>query len=81
MAFKEDSKKGLGMRFLLCFSAYTNGQKLMSTRRNPKNIDCINGIRTMAMSWVVLGHTYFFASQIVPWENKFTLEDVISNNL
>ena len=43
--------------WLLCFSVVTNGEKILSTRQSPNNINVINGIRTISTFWVVLGHT------------------------
>ena len=43
--------------FLMCFSLYTNGFKILSTKQPPGSLTCINGIRFISMSWVILGHT------------------------
>ncbi|CAH0581525.1 unnamed protein product [Chrysodeixis includens] len=60
----------LGYRFVLkkdvkqmsvlyrSFSVYTNGEILTTFSSNPGNIQCLDGIRTLAMLWVVLGHTF-----------------------
>lgn len=44
------------LRALLCFSAWTNGQKLFNTRQPAGTLTCLNGIRVISISWVILGH-------------------------
>ena len=44
------------------FSIYNNLIKLFNTNSGPSdggNLSCINGIRAISISWVVLGHTFF----------------------
>ena len=44
-------------KFVLCFSAYANLKMVMSTQQSGKDhLDCMNGIRFISMTWVVLGH-------------------------
>ena len=52
---------GLIGELLLCFSLYTNGYKLLSTKQPPGSLTSINGIRFLSMSWVILGHTFYFS--------------------
>ncbi|CAH0702271.1 unnamed protein product [Spodoptera exigua] len=40
------------------FSLYTNGQRLTTFNPSGGNLQCIDGIRTLAMLWVVVGHTF-----------------------
>ena len=56
----EDIKNaGLGKKLLLSFSAYTNGKNLMSTESfGSGHLDCLNGIRFISMTWVVIGHCF-----------------------
>ena len=44
-------------QFLLCFSLYTNGCKLLNTKQSAETLSCLNGIRVISMMWVILGHT------------------------
>ncbi|XP_068632599.1 nose resistant to fluoxetine protein 6-like [Battus philenor] len=41
----------------ISFSAYTNTQRLMTFKSGPETLHCLDGIRTLAMIWVVVGHT------------------------
>ena len=45
----------------MCFSLYTNGYKILSTKQPPGALTCLNGIRFISMLWVILGHTIGFA--------------------
>ncbi|XP_014242802.1 nose resistant to fluoxetine protein 6-like [Cimex lectularius] len=47
-----------GEHMILAFSAYTNLNKLISTKTSPDSITCINGLKALSISWVVLGHKY-----------------------
>ncbi|XP_047019658.1 O-acyltransferase like protein-like isoform X2 [Helicoverpa zea] len=40
------------------FSVYTNGQRLTTFSTTAGSMQCLDGIRTLAMVWVVVGHTY-----------------------
>ncbi|CAG0919598.1 unnamed protein product [Notodromas monacha] len=61
-------KKDLGVQTLISFSVWTNGEKLLSTSRNSAAIGCLDGIRFISMTWVVLGHCFLFSSSAV-WAN------------
>ncbi|XP_035698599.1 nose resistant to fluoxetine protein 6-like [Branchiostoma floridae] len=52
---------GIAGRIILSFSVYTNIGKLLSTKQAPGSIKCLNGIRFLSMSWIILGHTYQIA--------------------
>ncbi|XP_044753277.1 nose resistant to fluoxetine protein 6-like [Coccinella septempunctata] len=43
---------------LVAFSFYTNGKKLCQTSRNPSQLLCLNGLKTLSIIWVIAGHTY-----------------------
>jgi hypothetical protein len=40
------------------FSAHHNIQKLFNTKTSGDNLGCINGIRFISMTWVLIGHTF-----------------------
>ncbi|GFU16713.1 nose resistant to fluoxetine protein 6 [Nephila pilipes] len=46
------------VRVLLAFSLITNFKKFANTKTSSETLSCLNGIRFLCMSWVVLGHTY-----------------------
>ncbi|XP_065155200.1 nose resistant to fluoxetine protein 6-like [Atheta coriaria] len=46
---------------LLAFSVVTNGEKLFATTEpgtNAGQLECLSGIRSMSMMWVILGHMF-----------------------
>lgn len=50
---------------LLAFSVIGNGKKVLSMEAKAGQLDCIHGIRFISMTWVILGHTYYFAAKYV----------------
>ncbi|CAH2076886.1 unnamed protein product, partial [Iphiclides podalirius] len=53
------SKKDTGIRTIYsCFSVYTNTRRLVTFKPGAEPLHCIDGIRALAMFWVVLGHTF-----------------------
>uniref|UniRef100_A0A2H1WV80 SFRICE_009648 n=1 Tax=Spodoptera frugiperda TaxID=7108 RepID=A0A2H1WV80_SPOFR len=40
------------------FSVYTNGRRVMTFTSGANTIECLDGIRALAMMWVVLGHSF-----------------------
>ncbi|GFT13910.1 o-acyltransferase like protein [Nephila pilipes] len=48
-------------RILLSFSMISNLKRLFSTETSIENFSCIQGLRVLTISWVILGHAYFFA--------------------
>ncbi|XP_075974564.1 nose resistant to fluoxetine protein 6-like [Anticarsia gemmatalis] len=40
------------------FSVYTNGRRLMTFTSGPDTVECLDGIRALAMAWVVVGHSF-----------------------
>ncbi|XP_045494737.1 nose resistant to fluoxetine protein 6-like [Colias croceus] len=47
------------MHPLRIFSAYSNMAILLDTPDKPGKLECLDGVRAMAMLWVLLGHTYY----------------------
>jgi hypothetical protein len=56
----EIKKDGPIICVLHCFSALTNGRKLLSMKvsKSPSNLSCVHGIRVLSTLWVVIGHTW-----------------------
>jgi peptidoglycan/LPS O-acetylase OafA/YrhL len=53
-------RKNIFSKSLLAFSVYSNGLHLLSTKTGgTDHLDCMNGMRFLSMTWVVLGHSFF----------------------
>lgn len=52
-------------RILLCFSIFTNGQKILNTEQTEGQLMSIHGIRFLSLTWVILGHTYITSVAII----------------
>ena len=60
---KSGSRSGRAVEALHCFSALSNGRKLLApTAATSQNFACLNGIRVISTTWVVMGHTYYALS-------------------
>uniref|UniRef100_K1PPN2 Nose resistant to fluoxetine protein 6 n=1 Tax=Magallana gigas TaxID=29159 RepID=K1PPN2_MAGGI len=53
---KHAQKPGIVGRLVLCFSAYTNGKKILGTSQPKGSLTAVNGIRFLSMSWVILAN-------------------------
>ncbi|XP_072939052.1 nose resistant to fluoxetine protein 6-like [Epargyreus clarus] len=45
------------------FSVYTNTRRLLTFNSSPGSLECLDGIRALAMIWVILGHSFFTLSE------------------
>ncbi|XP_060803883.1 nose resistant to fluoxetine protein 6-like [Amyelois transitella] len=60
---KQDPKQANVL--LRSFSLYTNGKRLTSFASHPNSLPCLDGIRSIAMLWVVIGHTFITENFII----------------
>ena len=51
---------------LICFSILKNARTLINTKSPKDSIRSINGIRAISMTWVILGHVFFFSILTAP---------------
>ena len=65
-------------RFLMSFSLIQNFEFVISSQQaGSDRLDCIEGIRALSMTWVVLGHSFLFSTSFLFINNKmFTDIDV-----
>ncbi|KAL0831536.1 hypothetical protein ABMA28_002330 [Loxostege sticticalis] len=61
---KRDPKKANKMFTL--FSIYTNTKNFFVFHSNPNAITCLDGIRSFAMMWVIVGHTFVTQLSYIP---------------
>ncbi|CAG4952659.1 unnamed protein product [Colias eurytheme] len=73
-------KKKEVSRILTSFSIYTNTRRLVNFESHKNALECVDGIRTLSMFWVICGHTYIFTfmtpphnmSDVVQWSSYFS---------
>ena len=54
---------GKAVEALHCFSALTNGRKMLAASApGVQNFACLNGLRVISTTWVIMGHTYYIFS-------------------
>lgn len=66
---KHETQPNVLVRVLLCFAMSRNLPKLLNTKQAEGGISCLNGIRVISISWVILGHTLVFILQAQASEN------------
>jgi len=68
-----------GKQLLLSFSLYTNLKELMNTQVKSKDtLTCLDGMRFISMTWVVLGHNFIFSTNSLIFNNFKILADIFS---
>ncbi|CAL1300173.1 unnamed protein product [Larinioides sclopetarius] len=50
----------LPVRYLLCFSLYTNICRLLKKDTSPDSIKVFHGMKVITILWVILNHTYYY---------------------
>ncbi|XP_060085261.1 nose resistant to fluoxetine protein 6-like [Ylistrum balloti] len=61
----------------VAFSIVTNTRKLLSTSTSSGHLTSLNGMRVLSMFWIILGHTYLFASLGMTVENSLAAVKII----
>ncbi|CAL1300170.1 unnamed protein product [Larinioides sclopetarius] len=52
----------LPVKYLLCFSLYTNTSRLLKKDTSPNSIKVIHGMKVITCLWVILNHTYYYVN-------------------
>ena len=60
-------------RLLMCFSVLYNTSRLLTVRSTgDTTLDAVHGVRFLSMTWVILGHTFFFMIYVTSkWISKY----------
>lgn len=59
-----------------CFSLYSNGIKLFSSKISNDTLGCLNGLRVISMMWIVIGHRFILTSSIPAVNSVQYLEQI-----
>ena len=62
--------------FVTPFSLFQTIPTLLATKQGPSVITCLNGLRVISMTWVILGHSFSFRGRNV--DNLSVMESVLS---
>ena len=54
---------GVGMQLMKSFSLYETVPKMMDSSPKPNQLQGLDGIRFLSMSWVILGHVWSMAAR------------------
>ncbi|XP_041468383.1 nose resistant to fluoxetine protein 6-like [Lytechinus variegatus] len=75
-AKQKKDRKGCCERFLLSFSFPRNLKQILKTDTKEGSMLCLNGIRVISMTWVILGHTIMLVYQVFgdTWDGIFALD-------
>ncbi|XP_052756162.1 O-acyltransferase like protein-like [Galleria mellonella] len=63
----------------LSFSVYTNTLRLVTYKPVPGALECLDGIRAIAMLWVLVGHTYLHYLSAPALHNPLEIFDFIQS--
>ena len=75
-------KKGnLGYQMLRCFSLVENLSFIFSVPKGgSQRLGCLEGMRSMSMTWVILGHHFAFGPGLLHLQNNQQVMDIQSNH-
>ncbi len=62
------------LKIIKAFSAYTNAKKIFSLDSNENDLECLHGVRFLAFSWIVLGHTYIYRLAVTGMQLNFIIK-------
>lgn len=76
----QSQSERFSVRMLHCFSALSNAKAVLNTStNNPDNLACLNGIRVVTTTWVMMGHIWrWHISRSNLLYNRNQLYEVIS---
>ncbi|XP_066933871.1 nose resistant to fluoxetine protein 6-like [Clytia hemisphaerica] len=68
-----DKEQPFYIRFLQCFSMVRNSRALCNTSVPKGAITCLNGIRTISITWIIMGHYVIYFSEMSPTGNVLAM--------
>ncbi|XP_067687081.1 nose resistant to fluoxetine protein 6-like [Haliotis asinina] len=76
----------LGRQLLLSFSIRRNTERILCTKTDNRDLDCLHGVRVLSMAWVILGHatswdglnSYENVKDYAEWTRRFTMQVILN---
>ena len=64
---KEKHKHGIGFKIITSFSLISNMEFIfkVSDGKKGQRFDCLEGMRAISMTWVILGHNFIFGPTLL----------------
>ena len=64
---EEKIKHGMGFKILTSFSIISNMEFIfkVSDGKKGQRFDCLEGMRAISMTWVILGHNFIFGASLL----------------
>ena len=69
----DNSNQSFGFRILTSFSVISNLEFIFqpsNNRSKGQRLNCLEGMRAISMTWVILGHNFGFGAQLLTYRNK-----------
>ena len=68
--------------FLMAFSLLANSEYIFSSRNSGSDrLGCLEGVRALSMTWVVLGHSFYFSPSFLHIKNKGYIGEVAAGKV
>ena len=74
---------GLGYKILTSFSLISNLEFIFksSQKGSGQRLDCLEGMRAISMTWVILCHHFVFGAYLLTYRNKAYINKILSNEV
>jgi len=75
---KEKHKHGIGFKIITSFSLISNMEFIfkVSDGKKGQRFDCLEGMRAISMTWVILGHNFIFGPTLLTLRNPTIMNKI-----
>ena len=69
---EKDKQVGLLFKLITAFSLYSNMEFIFqqNSQKGGNRLDCLDGMRAISMTWVILGHNFLFGAAFLHGRNR-----------
>ena len=80
---EKNNSHGLGYKILTSFSLISNLEFIFKSpkRGGGQRLDCLEGMRAISMTWVILGHSFLFGNQLITTRNKYYIRQIYTEGI